>query len=89
MRSGPELIGAMRTPSLRNLAGTEPYMHKGQILTLSEALQHYNRAPLALIGHNEVEPLGLSNTQLRQLEAFLLTLDAPVASSNAVLHSDY
>lgn len=79
MRSGPELIGAMRTPSLRNLAGTAPYMHKGQMQTLAEVLQHYNRAPLALIGHNEVEPLGLNNKQLHQLEAFLLTLDAPVA----------
>jgi cytochrome c peroxidase len=79
MRSGPELIGAMRTPSLRNLAGTEPYMHKGQLQTLAEVLKHYNKAPVALIGHSEVEPLGLSNKQLQQLEAFLRTLDAPVA----------
>jgi cytochrome c peroxidase len=78
MRSGPELLGAMRTPSLRNLAGTAPYMHKGQMRTLTEVLEHYNRAPLALIGHSEVQPLGLSNKQLKQLEAFLLTLDAPV-----------
>jgi cytochrome c peroxidase len=79
MRTGPELIGAMRTPSLRNLGGTAPYMHKGQMKTLTEVLEHYNRAPLALIGHNEAEPLGLSNKQLQQLEAFLLTLDAPIA----------
>ena len=79
MRTGPELIVAMRTPSLRNLAGTAPYMHKGQMQTLAEVLEHYNRAPLALIGHNEAEPLGLSNAQLQQLEAFLLTLDAPIA----------
>jgi cytochrome c peroxidase len=85
MRRGPELLGAMRTPSLRNLAGTEPYMHKGQIQTLAEVLKHYNKAPLALIGHSEVEPLGLSNKQLRQLEAFLRTLDAPVAGDNTWL----
>jgi cytochrome c peroxidase len=79
MRSGPELLGAMRTPSLRNLAGTAPYMHKGQMQTLAEVLEHYNRAPLALIGHSELQPLGLSKKQLQQLEAFLLTLDAPLA----------
>lgn len=80
MRTGPELIGAMRTPSLRNLGGTAPYMHKGQMPDLASVLAHYNAAPLALIGHNEAEPLGLSRRELQQLEAFLLTLDAPVAT---------
>ncbi|MEK9648090.1 MAG: cytochrome c peroxidase [Gammaproteobacteria bacterium] len=79
-REGIELIGALKTPSLRNLAGTAPYMHKGQIATLSETLNHYNRAPLAMIGHNEAEePLGLLPFEIKQLEAFLLTLTAPVA----------
>ncbi len=80
MRTGPELLGGMRTPSLRNLGGTAPYMHKGQLLTLAAVLAHYNEAPLALIGHNEAEPLGLGGAELRQLEAFLLTLDAPLAT---------
>ncbi|MDY6984016.1 MAG: cytochrome c peroxidase, partial [Pseudomonadota bacterium] len=80
MRTGPELIGAMRTPSLRNLGGTAPYMHKGQIPDLASVLAHYNAAPQALIGHSEAEPLGLSRRELQQLEAFLLTLDAPLAS---------
>jgi len=81
MRSGPELVGAMRTPSLRNLGDTAPYMHKGQFWSLREVLEHYNAAPLALIGHNEAEPLGLSTAELRQLEAFLRTLDAPLATA--------
>ncbi len=80
MRSGMELLGAMRTPSLRNLGGTGPYMHKGQMPSLALVLAHYNEGPLALIGHNEAEPLGLAATELRQLEAFLLTLDAPPAT---------
>lgn len=80
MRSGPELLGSMRTPSLRNLGGTAPYMHKGQISTLAAVLAHYNEAPLALIGHNEANPLGLGASELRQLQAFLLTLDAPLAT---------
>ena len=78
-REGIELIGALKTPSLRNLAGTAPYMHKGQIKTPKESLEHYNKAPLAMIGHNETDsPLGLVSFELRQLEAFLMTLQAPL-----------
>ena len=79
VRTGPELIGATRTPSLRNLARTSPYMHKGQLATLAEVLEHYNRAPEAMIGHNEAEALNLSPPQLKRLEAFLQTLAAPSA----------
>lgn len=77
VRTGPELLGAFRTPSLRTLARTGPYMHKGQIDTLAAVLEHYNRAPDAMIGHNEAKPLGLSPPQLKRLEAFLETLAAP------------
>ena len=79
VRTGPELLGAMRTPSLRNTSRTGPYMHKGQVATLAEVLQHYNRAPDAMIGHNESEPLGLTGPQLKRLEAFLQTLASPLA----------
>jgi cytochrome c peroxidase len=79
-RSGFEVLGAFRTPSLRNLENTQPYMHKGQIFTLAEVLQHYNEAPASLIGHNEAKPLGLSETELAQLEAFLMTLAAPLST---------
>src|SRR5690606_16016170 len=41
VREGVELIGAQRTPSLRNLAGTAPFLHKGQLATLMEVLEHY------------------------------------------------
>jgi len=79
-RSGPELVGAVRTPSLRNLDGTAPFMHKGQLASLAAVLEHYNEAPDAMIGHNEAEPLGLSRRELRQLEAFLDTLAAPFSA---------
>jgi cytochrome c peroxidase len=79
-RTGPELIATFRTPSLRQLENSAPFMHKGQIDTLFEVLQHYNAAPLAMIGHNEAKPLKLRNSELRQLEAFLLTLSAPLAT---------
>jgi len=81
VRTGPELVGSFRTPSLRNLEGTAPYMHKGQHATLADVLQHYNEAPPAMIGHSEIEPLNLSQRELRQLEAFLETLDAPLATA--------
>lgn len=81
-RTGPELIGTMRTPSLRNLKNTEPYMHKGQLPTLIDVLRHYNEAPTAIIGHNEAKPLNLTLTELSQLEAFLHTLDAPIAAED-------
>ena len=79
VRTGPELLGSTRTPSLRNLSLTDPFMHKGQIGTIAEVLDHYNRAPDAMIGHNEAEPLDLSRPQLKRLEAFLATLAAPSA----------
>jgi len=46
-RMGVELIGATRTPSLRNLNNTAPFQRKGQIETLAAVLEHYNDAPLA------------------------------------------
>ena len=82
VRTGIELVGATRTPSLRGVAGTAPYGHKGQQETLADVLDQYNRSPLAMIGHNEAEdPLGLSRRELRWLEAFLNSLDAPLATS--------
>lgn len=86
-RTGSELIGSVRTPSLRNLDGTAPFMHKGQIPSLMDSLRHYNEAPLAMIGHNEAKPLKLSKRQLRQLEAFLLTLAAPLATDEEWLRA--
>lgn len=77
-RTGISLIGAFKTPSLRNIKDTAPFMHKGQLPTITAVLKHYNEAPDAMIGHNEAKPLGLNDRELRQLEAFLATLAAPV-----------
>ena len=79
-RSGYEVLGTFRTPSLRNLKDTQPYMHKGQLFTLTEVLAHYNEAPLSMIGHNEAKPLGLNAVELMQLETFLETLAASLAA---------
>jgi cytochrome c peroxidase len=65
---------AFKVPSLRNVAERAPYMHAGQFSTLSEVVEHYNRAPKAPAGHTELEPLRLSAQDRRQIEAFLRSL---------------
>src|SRR5688572_28663993 len=65
---------AFKVPSLRNVAERAPYMHAGQFSTLSEVIDHYNRAPKAPAGHSELEPLRLSAQERRQIEAFLRSL---------------
>lgn len=74
---GPELVGATKTPTLRSVSMTGPYMHAGQFATLAAVLDHYNRAPKAETGLSELEPLGLSQAELNDLKNFLLTLDSP------------
>lgn len=80
VKSGDELVGAHRTPSLRNVAKTAPYMHAGQMPTLEAVLEQYNRAPEALVGHNDAKPLGLSDRELQSLNAFLRTLSGPISA---------
>ncbi len=77
-RDDATLVGAIRTPSLRNVADTAPFMHKGQIATLPEAIEHYRLAEDAIIGHNEAKPLALSRRERRQLVSFLRTLSGPL-----------
>ncbi len=86
-RTGVELIGATRTPSLRNLKDTAPFQHKGQLANLNDVLRHYDQAPLAMIGHNEAKELYLRNWELRALEAFLNSLNAPVAADEKWLQA--
>ena len=81
-KASDEQIGARRTPSLRGVAETAPYMHAGQIATLEAVLDHYNLAQLSLVGHNEAKPLNLRATELRMLREFLLSLSAPIAADS-------
>jgi cytochrome c peroxidase len=75
--ASPDLIGAFRSPSLRGVAQRAPFTHAGQFATLQGVLDHYNGAPAAVFGKSELKPLGLSEKQLSDLEAFLRTLDVP------------
>jgi cytochrome c peroxidase len=60
-----------RTPSLRNVALTPPYMHDGSLATLRDVVEFYNTG-----GGNshEVQSLGLSDRELNALVAFLESL---------------
>lgn len=85
-QTGKANIGAMRTPSLRNLTDTQPYGHAGQHKTLKHVLRQYDEAPEALIGHNEAKPLNLWPWEIFALEAFLETLAAPPATQEVWLN---
>lgn len=62
------LKGAFKTPTLRNVALTAPYMSSGQLATLDEVMVLYNQ------GIPQVPALGLSEQELQQLVAFMHTL---------------
>ncbi len=68
-------IGSFKTPQLRNLGVTGPYMHDGSLHTLWDVMDHYNKGgednPFLDGG---IEALALSETQINQVIAFLLTL---------------
>ncbi len=80
-----ESIGAFKTPSLRKTQYVAPFMHNAWYTNLREVLEHYNRAPAAPYGQTELEPLHLHAAELRQLEAFLLTLPAPLETAPHLL----
>ena len=71
---------AFRTPSLRNVALTAPYMHNGVYRTLEQVVAFYDRGGGAGIGIElsnqtlSVEPLHLSRVEKRELIAFMRAL---------------
>ena len=76
----PAMKGAWRTPSLRNVALTAPYMHDGRYATLAEVVDHYNRGgDVDAVGtrSSELKPLLLTDDEQAELVAFLQTLTEP------------
>lgn len=84
---GEQLQAAFKPSTLRNIAETAPYMHAGQFATLEEVLQHYNHPPRSLLGHNELQPLGLTNREMSQIIAFLHTLSGGVDAPPELLRA--
>ena len=75
-----DFLGAFKTPTLRNVAKTAPYMHTGQFATLDEVLTFYRTLPnTAQVGHRELV-LTLLDPEVKQADllAFLQTLIGPL-----------
>ncbi len=89
-KSGPELVGAFKTPSLRNIADTSPYMHAGQFLSLEQVVIHYSqpsppyydRKQHPFRPHFDVMPLNLNGQEILDLVAFLKTLSGPIPDND-------
>jgi cytochrome c peroxidase len=75
--------GQFRTPSLRNVALTAPYMHDGRYATLGDVVRHYSTLDLERLhthGEQLLRPLALSVDEIDDLVAFLETLTDPRAT---------
>ena len=64
-----------RTPGLRNVSLSAPYMHNGTLRTLRQVVEFYNRGGIK----NElldplIQPLGLSEAEIESIVAFLNSL---------------
>ncbi len=72
--------GAFKTPGLREVARTAPYMHDGSVATLEEVVAHYNRGgrPNPNLDRR-LRPLGLTDGDLGDLVAFLGALTGRVS----------
>lgn len=84
----PNDNGKFRSPSLRNLAYSAPYMHDGRFATLDEVINHYSEG---LQNSPTIDPLmkkinqggvQLSAQDKADLKAFLLTLSDPSFLNN-------
>ena len=80
----PADAGAFKTPPLRNIAVTGPYMHDGSMDTLWDVMDHYNKGGIAnpfLDGG--IHRLGLTEPQIDDLVEFMFTLTSPEFASFA------
>lgn len=78
LKRAPELFGQFRTPPLRSVALTPPYMHDGRLATLADVVRFYDTldgaAPIGHHGESVLVPLGLGEGGRADLEAFLRAL---------------
>ena len=78
LKRAPELFGQFRTPPLRGVALTPPFMHDGRLATLADVVRFYDTlegaAPIGHHGESVLVPLGLGESGRADLEAFLRAL---------------
>ena len=83
--------GQFRTPSLRDVARTAPYMHQGQFATLRDVIDYYSTLEDAVTpgGHNEtiLIPLNLIEEEKQALIDFLTSLNSISDPRNFALNA--
>ena len=73
------LLGAFKTPTLREIARTAPYMHNGSFATLAEVVDHYDRGGVPNPGlDTQLRPLKLTAAEKQDLIAFLRSLNGKI-----------
>lgn len=87
-------IGAFKTPTLRNVELTAPYMHDGSLKTLRDVIVHYNNGGVSEADDRVndflsggIRPLNLSEAQIDDLVEFLKALTSPQKPAESVLAS--
>lgn len=72
----PENRYKFKTPSLRNVEVTGPYMHDGRFASLEQCLDHYTKVKANTVNLDPLlqEPMPLSDQDKKDLIAFLKTL---------------
>ena len=64
--------GSFKTPSLRDIARTAPYMHDGSLATLEDVVEHYNKGGVVNPQLDEgIFPLNLSDQEKADLVTFM------------------
>lgn len=71
--------GAFKTPTLRDVARTAPYMHDGSLGTLEDVVRFYDEGGRANPNlDTEIRPLRLTTSEKRALVAFLRSLSGTI-----------
>jgi cytochrome c peroxidase len=79
----PEDRGAFKTPTLREVARTSPYMHDGSLRTLEDVINFYSNGGRRNPAQDpEIRPLQLTSAEKRALVAFLKSLSGSVREGN-------
>ncbi|MFQ5444269.1 MAG: cytochrome-c peroxidase [Nitrospinales bacterium] len=72
----PKDTGAFKTPTLREISRTAPYMHDGRFATLEEVVEHYNGGGIKNpFLDNIVIPLNLTESEKKDLIEMLRSLN--------------
>lgn len=72
----PEDIGAFKTPTLREISRTAPYMHDGRFKTLEEVVKFYNQGGVKNPHQdNTIIPLEMTDDEQQDLVAMLKSLN--------------